>query len=79
MTSRRDFLWLAAACGFTASAHAAGARHTVAQSKAGKIGGVREHGVYVFRGVPYGMDTAARRFLPPSAPAGWQRVRDAHE
>jgi hypothetical protein len=54
MTSRRDFLWLAAACGFTASAHAGGARHTVAQSKAGKIGGVREHGVYGFRGVPLG-------------------------
>ena len=77
MTSRRDFLWLAAASSFAASVHAAGARHTVAQTRAGKIGGAREHGVHIFKGVPYGADTAARRFLPPAAPVGWQRVRDA--
>ena len=59
--------------------HAAGPRHTVAQTRAGKIGGAREHGVHVFKGVPYGADTAARRFLPPAAPAAWQRVRDALE
>ena len=77
MTSRRDFLWLAAASSFAASVHAAGARHAVAQTRAGKIGGAREHGVHIFKGVPYGADTAARRFLPPAAPAGWQRIRDA--
>ncbi|MGH8239453.1 MAG: hypothetical protein ACREXP_20900 [Steroidobacteraceae bacterium] len=47
MTSRRDFLWLAAASSFDASVHAAGARHTVAQTPAGKIGGAREHGVHL--------------------------------
>ena len=36
MTSRRDFLWLAAAGGFAASVHAAGARHTIAQTRGGQ-------------------------------------------
>ena len=79
MTSRRDFLCLAAAGSFAASVHAAGTRHIVAQTRAGKIGGVRERGVHIFKGVPYGADTTARRFLPPVAPVGWQRVRDALE
>jgi para-nitrobenzyl esterase len=77
MTSRREFLCLAAASSFAASAHAAGAGYTVAQTRAGKIRGVREHGVHVFKGVPYGADTATRRFLPPIAASAWQRVRDA--
>jgi para-nitrobenzyl esterase len=77
MTSRRQFLCLAAASSFAVSAHAAGARHVVAQTRAGKIGGVSERGVYVFKGVPYGADTATRRFLPPTAVGSWQRVRDA--
>ncbi len=79
MASRRDFLWLAAASSFAASVHAAGSRHIVAQTRAGKIGGIREQGVCVFKGVPYGADTASRRFLPPLAPIAWQRVRDALE
>jgi para-nitrobenzyl esterase len=79
MTSRRDFLWLAAAGGFAASVHAAGARHTVAQTQTGKIRGVRERGVHTFKGVPYGADTAARRFLSPVAPTAWKRLRDALE
>ena len=64
---------------FATSIHAAGARHTVAQTRAGKIGGVSERGVHVFKGVPYGADTAARRFLPPTAVGAWKRVRDALE
>src|SRR5678815_1284246 len=77
MTSRRQFLCLAAASSFAVSAHAAGARHVVAQTRAGKIGGVSERGVDVFKGVPYGADTATRRFLPPTAVGSWRRVRDA--
>jgi para-nitrobenzyl esterase len=79
MTSRRDFLCLAAASSYATSVHAAGVRHTVAQTRTGKIGGVRQHGVYVFKGVPYGADTAARRFLPPAAAVAWHGVRDALE
>jgi para-nitrobenzyl esterase len=79
MTSRREFICLATASSFISSAYAAGVRHTVAQTRAGKIGGVRDHGVHIFKGVPYGADTAARRFLPPAVPAAWLRVRDALE
>jgi para-nitrobenzyl esterase len=79
MTSRREFLCLAAASSFAASAHAVGARHSIAHTRAGKIAGIRERGVHVFKGVPYGADTATRRFLPPIAVAAWPRVRDALE
>jgi len=77
MTSRRQFLCLAAASSLAISAHAAGAQHVVAQTRAGKIGGVLDRGVNVFKGVPYGADSATRRFLPPIAATPWQRVRDA--
>jgi para-nitrobenzyl esterase len=79
MTSRRDFVWLAVASSVAASVHAAGARHSVAKTRAGKIGGVRERGVHVFKGVPYGADTAARRFQAPIAADAWERIRDALE
>jgi len=68
---------MAAASSYAASVHAAAARHAVVPTRAGKIGGVRERGVHIFKGVPYGADTAARRFLPPTAVGTWQRVRDA--
>jgi para-nitrobenzyl esterase len=70
-------LLAAAAATRSPSVYAAGAAHTVAKTRAGRIGGVRAHGVHVFKGVPYGGDTAPRRFLPPVAPPAWQRVRDA--
>src|SRR5262245_18338457 len=77
MTSRRQFLCLAAASRLAVSAHATGARTVVAQTRAGRIGGVRDHGVHVSKGVPFGADTKTRRFLPPSAAIPWQRVLDA--
>jgi hypothetical protein len=52
-------------------------RHTGRADAAGKIGGVRDHGVHVFKGVPYGADSATRRFLPPIAATRGKRVRDA--
>jgi para-nitrobenzyl esterase len=77
--SRRDLLRLVAAGGIATRVHAAGAAHAIAQTRAGRIAGVRERGVYVFKGVPYGADTAARRFRPPLAVSAWKRVRDALE
>jgi para-nitrobenzyl esterase len=44
----------------------------------GSVRGTQESGVYMFKGVPYGGSTAGRqRFLPPTRPVSWKRVRDA--
>lgn len=77
--SRRDLLRLVAAGGIATSVEAGGPRHSVVQTRAGRIAGVRERGVHVFKGVPYGADTAARLFRPPLPVAAWQGVRGAFE
>jgi para-nitrobenzyl esterase len=48
----------------------------LATTTAGKISGVVEDGVNVFKGVPYGGDTAKRRFMAPVAPAPWTGVKE---
>jgi len=46
----------------------------LAATTAGKISGVVEDGVNVFKSVPYGGDTARTRFKAPVAPAPWKGV-----
>ncbi len=62
-----------------ARAYAASARHVTAKTTAGTIGGIKQDGVFVFKGVPYGADTSKYRFRPPVPPEPWSRVRDALE
>lgn len=48
----------------------------LATTTAGKISGVFENGIHVFKGVPYGGDTAKRRFMAPVAAAPWKGVKE---
>ena len=48
----------------------------VATTAVGKISGVVEDGVNVFKGVPYGGDTAKTRFRAPVVPLKWTGVKE---
>ena len=53
--------------------------HVGARVRGGRIVGVREQGVCVFRGIRYGADTAPVRFRPALPQAPWRGIRDAFE
>lgn len=46
-------------------------RDPIVGTRHGPVRGVSNAGIAVFRGVPYGADTARRRFQPPVPPAAW--------
>jgi len=46
----------------------------LATTTAGKISGAVEDGINVFKGVPYGGDTAKTRFQTPAPPSPWKGV-----
>ncbi|GAA0246020.1 carboxylesterase/lipase family protein [Rhodanobacter caeni] len=49
----------------------------VARLRSGRVAGQREQGIHVFRGIPYGADTAPRRFQRAVQELPWRGVRDA--
>ena len=48
-----------------------------AETSTGRIRGYIDHGINVFKGIPYGADTAPRRFMASVPPAPWVGIRDA--
>jgi len=83
--SRRDFLKqasivMAASGAVLKSAWGADTKFAVATTAFGKVRGVDVDGINIFKGVPYGANTAGKnRFMPPADPAKWSGVRDALE
>jgi para-nitrobenzyl esterase len=51
-------------------------KDTTAKTTAGAIRGRVENGIFVYRGVPYGMDTARTRFAAPKPAERWEGTRD---
>ena len=48
----------------------------LATTEAGKVSGAFIDGLNVFKGIPYGADTATTRFQPPVPPAPWSDIKD---
>ena len=81
MIDRRSFLRASA---ITTASLALTRKITWAQStplattKAGKISGALIDGINVFKGIPYGADTASKRFKAPVPPAPWTNVLECN-
>ena len=73
---RRTVVAAAAAATATLGFHGAAMAATppVATTRYGRVRGTVDQGVYVFKGVRYGADTAAYRFQPPRPPAPWKDI-----
>jgi para-nitrobenzyl esterase len=56
---------------------ARGGGDPIATTRYGRVRGLREQGVLVFRGIRYGADTAPRRFQAALAPTPWRGIADA--
>jgi para-nitrobenzyl esterase len=53
------------------------AESPVANTQYGKVRGYMDDGIYAFKGIPYGDDTAKRRFMPPVPPNPWNDTRES--
>jgi para-nitrobenzyl esterase len=78
--TRRQLLKASLAAGLAAAAPALAnprIERSSARTRSGRILGLRDGDLHVFRGIPYGADTAAHRFQPPRAEAPWRGAREA--
>ena len=75
----RLFVASAGSCVATPLARLAAAEPVVSTTGGRLRGFIAGNGTLGFKGIRYGADTSARRFLPPVAPASWPGIRDAVE
>lgn len=79
--TRRELLQnsvlIAGGLSLSSIAHADTGASSILQTRAGKVAGVKSKGVHVFKGIPYGADTRATRFLPAAPPVAWKKTREA--
>ncbi|HYM36761.1 MAG TPA: carboxylesterase/lipase family protein [Steroidobacteraceae bacterium] len=73
---RREFVAGAISSFATLPVFAAG-KYSIATTRYGKVRGVIQNNIHVFKGIRYGADTSKRRFLPPLPPASWSGIVDA--
>ncbi|WP_232522391.1 carboxylesterase/lipase family protein [Marinimicrobium alkaliphilum] len=53
--------------------------YPVITTRSGRLVGTTDHGINVFKGIPYGADTGAYRFMAPRREQPWSHTRDALE
>jgi para-nitrobenzyl esterase len=73
------FLTATAIAGGTVFGRARRVADPVATTAAGQVRGYLDHGVFAFRGIPYGGNAATFRFSAPVPPTPWTGIRDAVE
>jgi para-nitrobenzyl esterase len=80
---RRQFIWGTSMAAVSTivrfdSVMAQDPDYVIAETTFGKIRGIENRGIKIFKGIPYGASTTgANRFLPPVDPDKWLGVRDA--
>lgn len=77
MIRRRHLMAGAGAAMLLPSASWAKGGDPVATTRYGRVQGLREQGVLMFRGIRYGADTAPRRFQRALPPTPWRGIDDA--
>jgi para-nitrobenzyl esterase len=68
---------LASAVAASLPVWSAAVRPPVATTRSGRIRGTVDRDIQVFKGVPYGADTASTRFRPPGPAPTWEGIREA--
>jgi para-nitrobenzyl esterase len=83
--NRRELLKTSACCASVAFARHAlidvipgvASVYPVAVTTTGRVRSFMDSEVCAFKGIPYGADTAPRRFMPPVPPVPWTGIREA--